>query len=411
MSAARSWSRSSVVLVAILFPLAVAAVAGMVALWPSGPTATQGEIVAVDTAYPAARVTGVAERRCESSSEDRLADGTIPARVDCLRVQATVSSGPDAGRDVEVWATAGLRANDLPIGTRITLEHYSATAGEAEAWAWHDFARSLPLLVLAGAFAAVTIAVARMRGLRALIGLALSFLVIAAFMLPALLAGENALLVGLVGSTVIMYVVLYLAHGLSRRTSTALLGTMAGLGVTAGLGVIAARAAHITGVTSEDSFRLAGLLGQTDSTALRGIFLCGVVLAGLGVLNDVTITQASAVWELRSADPDATPRELFGRAMRIGRDHIASTVYTIAFAYAGASLPLLLLVEIYQLPLVQTLTGGEFAGEIVRTLVGSIGLVLAIPLTTAIAALVATADPAKSSRQRHRMAEPAGHHH
>ena len=125
----------------------------------------------------------------------------------------------------------------------------------------------------------------------------------------------------------------------------------------------------------------------------------------------MTITQASAVWELRSADPNATPRELFGRAMRIGRDHIASTVYTIAFAYAGASLPLLLLVEIYQLPLAQTLTGGEFAGEIVRTLVGSIGLVLAIPLTTAIAALVAIADPAKPSRRRHRLAETAGHHH
>ncbi|RYV50115.1 YibE/F family protein [Pengzhenrongella frigida] len=383
----------------------------MIALWPSGDSATHGEIVAVDTEYPAARVTGTAAERCESSSEDRLADGTIPAQVDCLRVQAVVSSGTGKGQAVEVWATAGLRAQDVPIGTRITLEHYGATAGEAEAWAWHDFARTLPLLVLAAAFAAVTIAVARMRGLRALIGLALSFVVIASFMLPALLAGENALLVGLVGSTVIMYVVLYLAHGLSRRTSTALLGTMAGLGVTAGLGVIAASAAHITGVTSEDSFRLASLLGQSDSTALRGIFLCGVVLAGLGVLNDVTITQASAVWELRSADPEATRRDLFTQAMRIGRDHIASTVYTIAFAYAGASLPLLLLVEVYQLPLVQTLTSGEFAGEIVRTLVGSIGLVLAIPLTTAIAALVVTADPQGALRRRHRETVPLAHHH
>ena len=411
VSASRSWSRSSSVLAAILVPLAVVAIMAMVALWPSGTTATQDSIVAVDTTYAAATVTGAAPQRCESSSEDRLPDGTIPARVDCLRVQATVSSGPHAGLDVEVWATAGLEVKDVPIGTRITLEHYEAIAGSEEVWAWHDFARSLPLLVLAGAFAVVTIAVAGMRGLRALIGLALSFVVIAAFMLPALLAGEDALLVGLVGSTVIMFVVLYLAHGLSRRTSTALLGTMAGLGVTAGLGVIAARAAHITGVTSEDNFRLAVLLGQADSTALRGIFLCGVVLAGLGVLNDVTITQASAVWELRSADPDATRRDLFTRAMRIGRDHIASTVYTIAFAYAGASLPVLLLVEIYQLPLAQTLTGGEFAGEIVRTLVGSIGLVLAIPLTTAIAALVATTDPVTAPRQRHRMAKTVGHVH
>jgi uncharacterized membrane protein len=109
------------------------------------------------------------------------------------------------------------------------------------------------------------------------------------------------------------------------------------------------------------------------------------------VLNDVTITQASAVWELRAVSPGASRRELFAGGMRIGRDHIASTVYTIAFAYTGAALPVLLLLEIYQLPLGPTLTSGEFAEELVRTMVGSIGLVLAIPLTTAIAAALTPA--------------------
>jgi uncharacterized membrane protein len=196
--------------------------------------------------------------------------------------------------------------------------------------------------------------------------------------------------VALSASTLIMTVVLYLAHGLSLRTSTALLGTLTGLALTTGLGVLGAEWAHLSGVTSEDSYRLSQLLGESGATSLRGLFLCGLVLAGLGVLNDVTITQASAVWELRALSPQAGWRELFDGGMRIGRDHIASTVYTIAFAYTGAALPVLLLLQIYQLPLLPTLTGGEFAEEIVRTFVGSIGLVLAIPLTTAIATLVVT---------------------
>lgn len=119
-----------------------------------------------------------------------------------------------------------------------------------------------------------------------------------------------------------------------------------------------------------------------------------MVLAGLGVLNDVTITQVSAVWELRAANPAASWQQLFAGGMRIGRDHVASTIYTIAFAYVGASLPVLLLLELYQVSLMRTLTGGAFAAEIVRTLSGSIGLVLAIPLTTGVAAMVAVrSDP------------------
>ena len=166
----------------------------------------------------------------------------------------------------------------------------------------------------------------------------------------------------------------------------------------------------MTGISSEDTYRLATMIGADGADQLRGLFLCGVVLAGLGVLNDVTITQASAVWELRSSAPEASRRVLFSRAMRTGRDHIASTVYTIAFAYAGAALPVLLLVQVYRLSLVQTLTSGQFAEEIVRTLVGSIGLVLAIPLTTAIATLVATSEPV-DGRRRHRVAEPLSHVH
>lgn len=399
-------TRTRLLLVAVLVPLGLGALLGMILTWPGEPQPTNGELVDVEVQYPTARVTGTSVESCEGTSEDRLADGTVPAQVECLRVYATVTSGSEEGRDIELWATATLQPEDVREGAGLVVQRYPATATDGELWAWHDFERSVPLGTLALAFAVVTVLVAGMRGLRALIGLVLAFAVIGAYILPALVAGENPLLVGLCGSTVIMIAVLYLAHGFSERTSTALLGTLAGLGLTAALGVLGARAAHLSGVTSEDSYRLAGLLGDQGATALRGLFLCGVVLAGLGVLNDVTITQASAVWELR-ATADAGRAELFSHAMRIGRDHIASTVYTIAFAYTGAALPVLLLLEIYQLPLGQTLTSGAFAEEIVRTLVGSIALVLAIPLTTALAVLVVTASPPP----RHALEGHRGHAH
>ena len=118
--------------------------------------------------------------------------------------------------------------------------------------------------------------------------------------------------------------------------------------------------------------------------------LCGIIIAGLGVLNDVTITQASAVWELYELSPGMSARRLFTGAMRIGRDHIASTVYTLVLAYAGAALPVILLFTLAGRQVGDVVTTEQVAEEVVRTLVGSIGLVLAVPLTTALAAVVVT---------------------
>ena len=155
-----------------------------------------------------------------------------------------------------------------------------------------------------------------------------------------------------------MFVVLYATHGFSARTSTALVGTLFGLILIAALGYAATRWAHLTGVAAEDDFVLAA---AAPDLRLTSVVLCGIIVAGLGVLNDVTITQASAVWEL--ADEGQSQRHLFGRAMRIGRDHIASTVYTIAFATAGASPSVLLLIAIYDRPLLQVLQTEQFAGR------------------------------------------------
>lgn len=382
--------RIATILAAVLVPLGLATALALVGLWPTGAAPETG-VVDVAAEYPHARVVALDRRTCSGENEDRLPDGRIPDTVPCLRLTVEVLDGDASGRTLDIWAPATVGPADAPVGTRIVLVRYLETPTEPEVFAWYDFARAVPLAALAGVFALAVVVVAGVRGLRALVGLGLSFGVIGAFMLPAILRGTDPFAVGVVGSSAIIFVVLYLAHGFSRRTSVALLGTLAGLAATAGLGALAAHAAHVTGIENEDAYRLAQLTGHLDGQGLRGVFLAGVVLAGLGVLNDVTITQASAVWELRAANPAATRADLFRGGMRIGRDHIASTVYTIAFAYAGAALPVLLLLEVYRLPLWQTLSTGEFAEEVARTLVGSIGLVLAIPLTTAIAAVVVTA--------------------
>lgn len=375
-------------LTAVVAVAAVAAAIGMLLTWPSGPGPQTG-LVDVGVTYVGAQVVGSQMQSCEGTIEDVLPDGTVPQDVDCLQVTARTVDG----REVQVLATSGLTSADVPQGLRVLLERYPAQAGEPEVWAWHDVDRTLPLGTFALAFALVTTLVAGLRGLRALVGLALAFTVLGVYVLPALVGGQDGLAVALAGSTAIVVVVLYLAHGVSVRTTTALVGTLLGLAMVTGLGLLGAHAARLQPVTSEDTFALARALGADGVDVLRGVFLCGVVLAGIGVLNDVTITQASAVWELRAADPSASWRTLTARGMRIGRDHIASTVYTIAFAYAGASLPLLLLLELYDQPLMITLTSGAFAEEIVRTLAGATGLVLAIPLTTVVAAIAAVGMP------------------
>ena len=219
----------------------------------------------------------------------------------------------------------------------------------------------------------------------ALIGLGVAGAVVGVFVIPALLTGQPAVPVALVASAVIMYVVLYTTHGLSLRTSAALAGTLTGMALTAGIGWWSVSSAHLTGVV-DDGGRI--LSTFADDISLQELLVAAVIIAGLGVLNDVTITQASVVWELRGASPTMSRSRLFASAMRIGRDHIASTIYTIVFAYAGTALTLLLAVSLYDRSWLDLLGTEEIAEELVRSFASSIGLVLAVPATTAIAVAV-----------------------
>jgi uncharacterized membrane protein len=378
------------VLLAVLAPVVAALAIGVVVLWPSSGTGSVTLAGVTGDAPGTTYLTGTTLRVKPFDCQGTGATAGKAAR--CAHLAVKISSGPDRERTVRVDVDPTIVRSGVHPGDRLRLARFRTAAGQPPAYAFTDFARTTPLWWLAAAFAVLVVAVARWRGLAALVGLCLSFAVLLKFTIPALLSGESPLAVALVSCGAIMVVLLYLAHGVSIRTTTALIGTLLGLAVCAALGSWAVGATHLTGVASEDDLTLTAVAGQVR---LSGLLLAGVVVASLGILNDVTVTQASAVWELRSLDPTASAGRLFSGAMRIGRDHIASTVYTIVFAYAGAALPILLLVVLSNRPTSTLLTSEALAEEIVRTLVGAIGLVLAVPLTTAVgAALVRFARPA-----------------
>jgi uncharacterized membrane protein len=369
----------------VLIPIGLATLAGLVLLWPgSAKTAAQQAADAYlppGTTFPQATIASLKPYECNPATAQ------LPAQT-CATAVMVIDDGPHAGDYVQVDLSPDVMAEGVQVGDELVLNRDPGTDGGQATYTFQDFPRGTPIVVLALCFALVVGAVARLRGLLALLGLGFAFAVLLQFMLPALLDGGSPLWVSLVGSSAIMFVVLYLAHGFSARTTTALVGTLFGLAISAVLGAVAVAAAHLTGFASENAVQLL----QFDPTLdFSGLVIAATVVAGLGILNDVTITQASAVWQLYEAAPQAGWRELFGRGMAIGRDHIASTIYTIVFAYAGASLPLLLLFELYQRPFWVVLTGSEVGEEVIRTLVGGIALVLAVPVTTLIGALVATA--------------------
>lgn len=381
--------RAGIALASFLIPLALATIAGLVWLWPQH-SSDQVRLGQPYSSAPGVQILSATVARVDTSgdcSQRNESTGANKAQT-CITPYVLL---PHHEGQLAVQIPPEIRDQHPPeVGDQLRIIYFGATAeGVDEASAtFIDYDRSLPVAFLAILYALVVILVARWRGLRAILGLGFAFVIMGLFMFPALVAGKPALWVALVGSVAIMFVVLYFAHGFTARTSTALLGTVFGLAVTAGLAIWVTDSAGLIGMGDESTY---ALNQQVPGISLSGLVVCGLMVAGLGVLNDVTITQASAVWELAQADPSMSARGLFSRAMRIGRDHIASTVYTIAFAYAGGAFATLLLLSLYDYTFSDFLTTGHLAEEVVRTLVGSIGLVLAIPVTTAIAVLVVKA--------------------
>ncbi|WP_406106971.1 YibE/F family protein [Micromonospora globbae] len=373
------------ILVAAVVPLVLGTLVAALLLWPRDAPRP------ADVSDPAryhGTVTRVVSEACPALPETpEEAPGARPQR--CGTVSVRVEDGPAAGQEVVTPMPDGPGAPVVEAGDEVVLVELTDPADPASVtWNIAEHQRGMPLIWLALVFAAAIVVFGRWRGLAALAGLAASFAILLTFVLPGISAGRPPLLVAVVGAALIMFVVLYLTHGVTAQTSVAVLGTLGSLVLTGVLGVVATAATHLTGFGSEDATTLSMFQADVD---LHGLLLAGIIIGSLGVLDDVTVTQAATVTELAHANPGLSRLQLYRAATRVGRAHIASTVNTIVLAYAGASLPLLLLLTADSRPVSQILTSEFLAQEIVRSAVATLGLIAAVPLTTGLAAVVTTA--------------------
>ncbi|KPH99696.1 YibE/F family protein [Actinobacteria bacterium OK006] len=371
---------------------------GLAVLWPGGAPSHERTGVGFDRQTQQATVTKVDKVSCKSvnasgetpTGNTSTAEGSSAqqqATGDCKKATIRIDTGKDKGRTFTEIIQPD-QSRQLHEGEKVVAA-YEPSAPRDLQYSVTDVNRKFPMALLAGIFALAVVVVGRMRGVMALVALAISFVILTFFILPAILQGSNPLVVAVVGASAIMLIALYMCHGLSARTSVAVLGTLLSLVLIGILGSEFIGWAALTGNTDDNTGLIHGLYPSID---MSGLLLAGVIIGSLGVLDDVTVTQTSAVWELHEASPTMGWRDLYRAGIRIGRDHIASVVNTLVLAYAGAALPLLLLFSIAQSS-VGTVANSELvAEEIVRTLVGSIGLVASVPVTTLLAALVVSAD-------------------
>jgi uncharacterized membrane protein len=389
--AAPASRRVRLLLIWLLAPLVLATVVGMVVLYPWGKASPTSVVPQGTPVHASIGTTNTGP--CLAQGQVQVGDQTDPNAKPCLTVSLTMTDGPASGKPLKLTVPIEPSTPRFAAGDAVVLAYNGGNAADPASFQLVDFQRGTPLLVLAALFAVAVLVLGRWQGVAALVALGLSFVVIALFILPAILAGENPLVVAIAGAGAIMFIALYLTHGLSARTSAAVLGTLVSLALIGVLSAIFSAAASLTGLDDSTS-TLIGSLGHGIDA--RGLLLAGVVIGALGVLDDVTVTQTSAVWELRRANPDLTWRELYSSGLRIGRDHVGSAVNTLVMAYAGAALPVLLYSSISGVGLGALLGSEDIAQEIIRTLAGSVGIVAAVPVTTVLAALIASREPAES---------------
>lgn len=380
-------SRHGRVAAALVSLLAVATLVAIALLWPTGETDAK-LAPAIDLESESAEVVAVTATRCPA-----------PELTGCGRVRIELTTGPDAGREFDIDQGGGSpKTFDPGDEVRVTKNVEIDGIKPAEPYSLNDFDRSTPILLLTVGFVVFVAVLGRRRGVMALVGLAASLAIVIGFIVPAMLDGRPPLAVALAGGLAVMLVTLALAHGIGAKSVAAALGTALSLSLTVVLALIFTKAAHLSGFSSDE----ATLLQAADTTiSLQGLVVAGMVIGALGVLDDVTVSQASAVMALRRANPAQTVRDLYRGALEIGRDHVAATVNTLVLAYAGAALPILLVFSVGAMPFADAVNGEAVAAQIVATLVGSVGLIAAVPITTSIAALLAVHLPADRIRESH----------
>jgi uncharacterized membrane protein len=339
----------------------------------------------------------------------QVREESMPVGVDgqeqiVQQVRVEITAGERRGHVIEIThgdLLALTESRKVEEGDRVLIEHSVGPTGDS--FYISDFVRLPALVLLALLFSAAIILVGQRVGLRSLTSMAYSLAIIALYILPRILAGQDPVQVSITGAILATAPSVYLSYGWSWKTHCALLGLAISLLATVLLARLFVEWSHLTGLASEEASLLL-LLGHAQ-VDLRGLALGGIIIGTLGVLDDVTIGQASTTFELQRANPTLRWRRLFGHAMAVGRDHIAATVNTLMLAYVAAALPLFLLLMSSGAPLIQTLNRELLAEEIIRTLAGSLGLILAVPITSVIASLAAPRYGRKAQEQE--AAQPA----
>ena len=369
----------------------IAMLISLVFLWPSS-TASKHTSEEFESTYALnhpqieATVEKTDHSACQSE-QTGLAFDTPPLipekeEVDCDRALVKITSGEDEGKMTQLVTYGNAGDPELQPGDNIVLSKATDPTGSVS-YAFADYQRSNSLLLWGVVIAIVIIAFAAWHGVRAIIGLGLSLGIVFSFLIPALIAGTNPLWVALAACTAIILLAVPLVHGVNWKSASAVGGSLTALAIAAFLAWAAIDSSQLQGYSSEDNLKL---LLYMPNVSILGVLLCGFVVGALGSLADVAIAQASTITELHESDPAASPLELFLSAMRVGRDHIASMVYTLILTYTGAALPLLLLITAAERPAGQILSSDLVATELLRSGVGAMALTLAVPITTLIAA-------------------------
>lgn len=376
-------SRVGTLVLAAVALLTIATAVGLVALWPEGRQDV--ELVPGANAEPQpAQVVASKTIACSA-----------PQATDCRELTIELTDGPDSGSRSALNVGDAGPTPALDEGARVRVVKNEvppgAGAGAVDRYALVEVDRRSPMLWLVLIFGALVVVFGRARGALALVGLGASLVIVVEFVIPALVEAQSPVAVATFGSLAVMLLTIVLAHGVGPKSLAAILGTAVSLAATILLAVSFTKLAYLTGFSSEE----ANLLQANNANvSLEGLVLAGMVIGALGVLDDVTVSQASTVMALRRANPTQPTGELYRGALTVGRDHVAATVNTLVLAYVGASLPILLVFGVGGTSFVDAISREAVAEQVVAMLVGSIGLIAAVPVTTYLAAALASRLPA-----------------
>lgn len=394
-----TFSPGRVGLLSFLIAAVLATAIGMLSLLSGDREIVVSENFTQTYSYNHAQVHGevmlVDGSACNSPDTGRAfaSSPTIPPdqmTVDCQRAIVAITSGSNEGMHTQLVSYGQAGEPVFEVGQHFLLTETTDENGE-HIYTFSDYSRGTALVVWAVILILAMIAFAAWRGVRALAGLIITLGIVGFILLPSIARGISPMWLALICGAAILIIVVPLVHGINWKSASALAGTLISLVLAAIFSSLAINTTNLRGLGDDNHLKI---LLYLPEVSIPGLLLCAFIIGALGVLNDVTVSQASTITELVELDGTASPWRLFFGAMGVGRDHIASMIYTLVLSYTGAALPLLLLLSVADRPLIQTLTSDVMAGEILRSGVGALALTLAVPITTIIAAWTVPDAPA-----------------